>query len=41
MKFLHSQNKDEATFGKYRTRDMTLAYMNALAVGDTETVVEV
>lgn len=30
---------DEARFGSYRTRDMVLAYMNALAVGDTETVV--
>ena len=28
---------DEAAFGTYRTRDMTLAYMNALAAGDTET----
>ena len=32
---------DEATFGIYRTRDMTLAYMNALAAGDTEAVVAV
>ena len=30
---------DEAEFGRYRTRDLILAYMNALAVGDTETVV--
>ena len=32
---------DEAAFGIYRTRDMTLAYMNALTAGDTETRVAV
>ena len=32
---------DEAAFGRYRTRDLILAYMNALAAGDTETVVAV
>lgn len=32
---------DEKAFGRYRTREMILAYMNALAVGDTETVVDV
>ena len=35
------RREDEATFGTYRTRDMTLAYMNALAAGDTEVVVAV
>ncbi len=35
------RREDEAAFGKYRTRDMTLAYMNALAAGDTEAVVAV
>ena len=35
------RREDEAAFGTYRTRDMTLAYMNALAVGDTEAVVAV
>ena len=30
------RREDEVAFGKYRTRDMTLAYMNALAAGDTE-----
>ena len=30
---------DEADYGRYRTRDLILAYMNALAAGDTETVV--
>ena len=35
------RRKDEAAFGTYRTRDMTLAYMNALATGDTETRVAV
>ena len=33
------RREDEAAFGSYRTRDMTLAYMNALAAGDTETKV--
>ena len=33
------RRQDEAAFGTYRTRDLTLAYMNALAAGDTETVV--
>ena len=35
------QREDDATFGKYRTRDLILSYMNALAAGDTETVVAV
>ena len=35
------RREDEAAFGKYRTRDMTLAYMNALAAGDTEAEVAV
>ena len=35
------RREDEAAFGTYRTRDMTLAYMNALAAGDTESVVAV
>lgn len=30
---------DEATFDRYRTRDLILAYMNALTAGDTETLV--
>lgn len=29
---------DEARFGSYRTRNLILAYMNALDAGDTETV---
>ena len=33
------RREDEAACGTYRTRDMTLAYMNALAAGDTEAVV--
>ena len=32
---------DEAAFGCYHTRDLILAYMNALAAGDTETQVAV
>ena len=35
------RREDEAQFGSYRTRDLILAYMNALAAGDTETVVAV
>ena len=35
------RREDEKTFGSYRTRDMILAYMNALAAGDTETRVAV
>ena len=31
------RREDEATFGRYRTRDLILAYMSALAAGDTET----
>ena len=35
------RRQDEAAFGHYRTKDMILAYMNALSAGDTETVVAV
>ena len=35
------RRQDEARFGSYRTRDLILAYMNALAVGDADTVVSV
>ena len=35
------RREDEAEFARYRTRDLILAYLNALAVGDTETVVAV
>ena len=37
--FLIVRRDDEATFGRYRTRDLILAYMNALIAGDTETLV--
>ena len=33
------RQQDEAKSGSYRTRDLILAYMNALAAGDTETMV--
>ena len=33
------RRQDEAAFGTYRTRDLILAYMNALDAGDTETIV--
>ena len=32
---------DEAAFGRYRTKEMTLAYYNALAAGDTDVEVAV
>ncbi len=35
------QRQDEKEFGDYRTKRLILAYMNALAAGDTETVVKV
>ena len=35
------RKQDEAAFGRYRTRDLILAYMNALAAGDTKTMVAV
>ena len=36
------KRQDEAEFdGKYRTREMVLAYMNALAAGDVEAKVSV
>ena len=34
------RQQDEEKFGRYRTRDLVLAYMNALAAGDTETTLE-
>ncbi len=35
------RRQDEAQFGRYRTRDLIFAYMNALSAGDVETVVAV
>ena len=35
------RREDEAAFGHYRTRDLILAYMNALSAGDTESQVAV
>ena len=35
------RHQDEAEFGSFRTRDLILAYMNALAAGDADTVVSV
>ena len=35
------RREDEKAFGRYRTRDLILAYMNALEAGDTKTVVAV
>ena len=35
------REQDEKQFGRYLTRDLILAYMNAVAAGDLETVVEV
>ena len=33
------RREDEAAFGRYRTRELALAYMNALDAGDSETVI--
>ena len=33
------REKDKALFGRYLTKDLILAYMNALAAGDTESVI--
>lgn len=33
------RREDEAEFDRYRTRDLILAYTNALTAGDTATVV--
>ncbi len=33
------REKDKALFGRYLTKDLILAYMNALAAGDTETAI--
>lgn len=30
--------QDEAVFGRYRTKELVLGYMNALAAGDMDTV---
>ena len=35
------RREDKAAFDCYRTRDLILAYMNALSAGDTETVVAI
>ena len=35
------RREDEAAFGRHRTRDLILAYINALTAGDAETVVAV
>lgn len=32
------RDQDQAAFGRYRTRDLVLGYMNALAAGDTTTM---
>ena len=34
------QRHDQAAFNRYRTKALILAYMNALAAGDTETIVQ-
>ena len=33
------QRQDEPTFNRYRTKDLILAYVNALAAGDTDATV--
>ena len=34
------RREDEAQFGQYRTGDLILVYMNALASGDAESVID-
>lgn len=34
------RERDEAIFGRYRTKELVLAYMNAVAAGDLETIVD-
>ena len=34
------RREDEARFGRYRTRNLILAYMSALAAGDSETKID-
>ena len=34
------RREDEKAFGRYRTRDLILAYINALQAGDTQTMVD-
>lgn len=36
-----ARRQDEAEFGRYRTKEMVLGYMNPLAAGDVESKVEV
>ena len=35
------QREDEKSFGCFRTKELILAYMNALAAGDVESIVSV
>ena len=35
------REQDEEEFGNYRTKELILAYINTLAAGDTETIVNV
>jgi hypothetical protein len=35
------REQDEKTFGGYRTRDLVLAYMNAVAAGDLDSTIHV
>ena len=34
------RDNDEKKFGRYRTREMVLAYMNALEAGDTDVILD-
>jgi hypothetical protein len=35
-----AREKDEAAFGRYRSRDLVLAYMDRVAEGDLRTVID-
>jgi hypothetical protein len=34
------EREDVAEFGRYRTRDLTLAYVNALVAGKPDAIIE-
>ena len=40
VRLAQEQREDEAQFGQYRTGDLILAYMNALASRDAESVID-
>lgn len=33
------REQDQARFNRYRTKELVLGYMNAIAAGDTQTII--